>query len=45
MPDLSRGWFADIRAGHAVTAGATRADRVYKDEGSKAGEGKGEGGG
>ena len=32
VPDLRRGWSADIRAGHAVTAGTTRADRVYKDE-------------
>ena len=39
VPNLSRGWSADIRAGHAVTAGATRADRVYKDEAAE-GEGR-----
>ena len=32
VPDLSRSWSADIRAGHAVTSGATRTDRVYTDE-------------
>lgn len=35
VPDLSRGWSADIRAGHAVASGTTRADRVYKDEKEK----------
>ena len=32
IPDLRRSWSADIRAGHAVTSGATRPDRVYADE-------------